>query len=75
MQLSNQLFADEDPELQRWREELVTEIVALEADERRLPWEDGVPEMIATSLSPYRDRLDSTYSAMCNELEVGVARR
>jgi hypothetical protein len=65
----------EDPELRQWRETLTIEIGALEADKHRLPWQDGVPERIAASLSPYRQRLDSTYSAMCNELEVGVARR
>jgi hypothetical protein len=74
-QLSDLPVDSDDPELRRWRETLSAEIAALEADDRRLPWEDGVPEAIASSLLPYRERLGSTYSAMCNELEVGVARR
>ena len=65
----------DSPELRQWSEALSAEIAALEADDHRLPWQDGLPEVIASSLRPYRERLSSTYSAMCNELEVGVARR
>ena len=45
------------------------------ADGRRLPWEDGVPEAVAASLRPYRERLAESYGEMCNALELGVARR
>jgi len=51
------------------------EIGALEGDVHRLPWQDGLPEIIESSLQPYRDRLDNSHSAMCNALEIGVARR
>lgn len=58
-----------------WREALTDEIAAMEADSARLPWVEGLPEIIASSLSPYRERLDASFSPMCNALEVGVARR
>jgi hypothetical protein len=64
-----------DGTLQPWRETLKEEIAALEADGLRLPWEGNLPEAIATSLEPYRDRLESSYSPMCNEVELAVARR
>jgi len=60
---------------QSWRDTLTAEIAALEADALRLPWEGGLPEVIATSLEPYRDRLESSYSPLCNEVELAVARR
>jgi hypothetical protein len=63
------------PGLQEWREALEAEIAALEGDARRLPWEDGLPTVIETSLEPYRGRFERSYSAMCNALEIGVARR
>jgi len=63
------------PDRQRWREALDAEIVALEADARRLPWEDGLPEVIEISLGPHRARFEGSYGPMCNALEIGVARR
>jgi len=60
---------------QSWREALVAEIEAMEADANRLPWQDGLPPVIESSLAPYRDRLDGSYSTMCNALEIGLARR
>jgi hypothetical protein len=53
-----------------WRDGLAAEIAAMEADRFRIPWRDGVPEPIAASLEPYRRRLESSYSAMCNSLEI-----
>jgi len=46
-----------------------------ESDDLRLPWEGGLPEVIAASLEPYRDRLDDSYSPLCNEVDLAVARR
>ncbi len=60
---------------QSWREALTAEIAALNADGLRLPWEGGLPEVIATSLEPYRDRLERSYSPLCNEVELAMARR
>jgi hypothetical protein len=59
----------------RWKEALELEIAALEADDHRIPWEDGLPEIIESSLLLYRDRFERSYSPMCNALEIGVARR
>ncbi len=59
-----------DPTVAGWRGELAAEITAMENDRFRIPWRDGVPEPIATSLEPYRQRLRSSYSAWCNSLEV-----
>ncbi len=67
--------AEGDDELRSWQEMLAAEIAALEADGNRLPWEDGLPEVIEASLRPYRDRLEQSYCTMCNALEVGLARK
>jgi hypothetical protein len=59
----------------RWEEALRLEIANLEADHQRIPWEDGLPENAGASLLPYQERLEQSYSPMCNALEIGVARR
>ena len=55
-------------------EELVTALAAewdaLEADDRRIPWQDGLPAQIADSFSDHRQRLDATYSAAAAEFEL-----
>ncbi len=61
--------------VETWRQTLAAEIAALEGDAHRLPWEEGLPESIAASLQPYRDRLEESYGPMSNALEIGVARR
>lgn len=52
-------------------EQLVAAIAAewdaLAADDRRIPWQDGLPEQIAASFAASRDRLDATYSAAAAE--------
>jgi len=45
---------------ENWRVALEAEIAALEEDRYRLPWEDGVPEVIADSLEPFRSRLEQS---------------
>jgi hypothetical protein len=55
-----------------WREALAAEIAAMEAEPERLPWADGLPAEIANSLQPYRDRLEASYSELCNTLEMGL---
>jgi hypothetical protein len=74
-QLSAVSGNETDRDLQSWREALAAEIEAMEADSYRLPWQDGLPPVIESSLMPYRDRLEASYSVMCNALEVGLARR
>ena len=72
----NDLDAAEDPgELEPWRALLEAEILRLETDANRIPWEDGLPDVIAASLEPFRERLERSYGVMCNALEAGVARR
>ena len=56
-----------------WRQALEAEIAAMEADPLRLPWADGVPEVIERSLAPFHDRLDQSYSEQCNALEFGMS--
>lgn len=46
---------------QETREALQNEILLLENQPRRLPWQDGLPPAIATSLEPYRARLDEVF--------------
>jgi hypothetical protein len=50
--------------------QLAAEVAALENDPDRIPWQDGVPERIAESFTPYRDRLDAAYSPAGAELEL-----
>jgi hypothetical protein len=53
-----------------WREKLASEIAALEADAHRLPWQAGLPEVLETSLRPFRERLEASYSPMINLFEI-----
>lgn len=59
----------------KWRQMLEKEIEALEQDRERLVWQDGLPEMIAVSLIPYKDRLEASYNPMTNILEVTIEQR
>ena len=54
---------------EKWRTALAAEIEAMESDRYRLPWGDGLPDILKTSLEPYRSRLESSYSAMLNIFE------
>lgn len=74
-QLADLAGSGSNPSGGSWRRELALEIEALEADPERLPWQDGLPQVIASSLDPYRNRLEQQYSRMCNALEAGVVRR
>jgi hypothetical protein len=62
--------AEEDPAVsEEWRETLAAQVAAMEKDPFRIPWRDGLPEITAASLEPYRRPLESSYSALCNPLE------
>ncbi len=50
--------------------ELAAELEALDADDRRIPWQDGLPVQIAESFSADRERLDATYSVAAAEFEL-----
>ena len=56
--------------LSEWEALLVSEIQAMEDDRFRLPWEDGLPDTIKTSLEPYRDRLEQSYNRLTNPFEL-----
>lgn len=58
-----------------WQNNLDAEIQAMNADRFRLPWEDGLPEVIKASLDPYRDRLEQSYNAMTNPFELTIEQR
>ena len=58
-----------------WLEALDGEIAALEADARRMPWQDGLPEAIAASFEPYRERLEASYNSVTNAFELGRNRK
>jgi hypothetical protein len=74
-QLSDLKAVESGSEIQAWRQMLEAEILEMETDAYRIPWEGGLPGVIEVSLAPFRDRLESNYSIMCNALEIGVARR
>lgn len=68
--LDNQLRslpADADPE---WRAALSAELEALNRDRERWAWEDGLPEAIAASFAPYRERLVATYEPLASDFEL-----
>jgi hypothetical protein len=60
---------------EKWRTALAAEIEAMESDRYRLPWKDGLPDILKTSLEPYRSRLEPSYSAMLNIFEVTTEQR
>ncbi|MFO7607930.1 MAG: hypothetical protein R6X35_01850, partial [Candidatus Krumholzibacteriia bacterium] len=55
-----------------WLARLEAEHAALDADQARLMWQDGLPEPMADALAPFRDRLEATYSPVMNVVEVGL---
>jgi hypothetical protein len=51
---------------------LETEITALQADEGRIPWQDGIPPAITEALAPYRAELDALYYPAMAPLELMI---
>jgi hypothetical protein len=47
----------------------------MEADRYRLAWQDGLPEVIVSSLRPYRARLEKSYSRLMNTIEISMEQR
>jgi hypothetical protein len=58
-----------------WRDLLKAEIQAMEEDRFRLPWEDGLPDVIRASLDPYRGRFEQSYNVMTNPFELTIEQR
>jgi hypothetical protein len=53
-----------------WLSALEAEAAALEDDPERLPWQDGLPEVIETCFGPYRQALDDSYSPATAEFDL-----
>jgi hypothetical protein len=47
-----------------------SELTSLESDTDRVPWQDGLPDVLASGLEPYRNRLDGSYSRATNPFEL-----
>lgn len=74
--LRNQLASLPPQTPEAWRQALGHEIEALAADINRAPWQGGVPEAIAASLAPYRERIEASYSPATNPFELaGTTKR
>lgn len=58
-----------------WLRALEREVRALEEDRFRLPWQDGLPDVLKNSLLPFRERLEESYSKVLNSLEFTVDQR
>jgi hypothetical protein len=59
----------------KWQEALAAEVKAMDADRTRLPWQDGVPEVIGASLRPFRERLEAGYSRLADLFETSIEQR
>jgi hypothetical protein len=46
------------------------ELAVLAEDPTRVPWEDGLPEVLAAGLEEYRERLEANYSRATNTFEL-----
>ena len=55
-----------------WAESLRTEVMLMDSDPTRFPWQDGLPEQTAASLQPFWGDLDASYSALCHPVELAV---
>ena len=65
-----------NPEIsQEWAEALAAELDAMESDRYRLAWQDGLPEVILSSLRPFRARLEDSYSPLLNTIEISMEQR
>lgn len=51
---------------------LEDEIAAMENDTDRLPWQDGLPQPIADSLTPYRERLDASFCPVLIGIDLAI---
>lgn len=63
-----------DEDLEAWKNALENEIEKMNNDRNRIPWQDGLPEVLSSSLLPFRERLETCYRDMMNPLEFGLSR-
>jgi len=54
---------------------LEAEIAAMEEDQKRIPWQDGIPAAITEALAPYRAELDELYCPAMAPLELMINER
>jgi hypothetical protein len=54
---------------------LGAEIAAMKEDERRIPWQDGIPPAITEALAPFRAELDELYCPAMAPLELMINER
>ena len=47
----------------------------MQADDRRVPWQDGIPAAITEALAPYRAELDELYCPAMAPLELMINER
>jgi hypothetical protein len=73
--LENQAAALPVDTPQARRDQLAAEIAAMKEDSGRIPWKDGVPDAVAVSFEPYRDRLEASYARATNVFELARNRR
>jgi hypothetical protein len=51
---------------------LEAEVAAMEEDDGRIPWQDGIPPVISDALAPYREDLDELYCPAMAPLELMI---
>lgn len=73
-QLKKLKESDPGENLEFWQKTLEGEIEALVEDRKRLPWHDGLPEVLEASLQPFRERLEACYPKLLNPLEFGLSK-
>jgi hypothetical protein len=54
---------------------LETEIATMQADENRIPWQDGIPPAVTEALAPYRAELDELYCPAMAPLELMINKK
>ena len=55
---------------ENWEEMLEAEIEAMERDNSRIPWQDGLPDLTELPLRLFRQRFLDTYSLLSNIFEI-----
>lgn len=73
--LRNQLAALGADAPAAWREALAKELAAMEKDDDRLAWQEGVPASMAAALEPFRARLEASYNRTTNPFELSRTTR
>jgi hypothetical protein len=58
-----------------WRRDLAAELAACDADQQRMPWQDGPPPRVTEGLAPYRERLAAAYSPRTDPFELSRNRK